>query len=68
MEDDGRLTPTPKDGADYPHFLEWYHFANGSLQPTLFRVMMARCSDPNLRLSRAHWANGSSISLCLMPG
>ncbi|CAL5867511.1 uncharacterized protein PFLUO_LOCUS1730 [Penicillium psychrofluorescens] len=43
----GRLALTPKDGADYPHFLEWYHFANGSLQPTLFRVMMARGSDPN---------------------
>ncbi|KAJ5625767.1 hypothetical protein N7510_002076 [Penicillium lagena] len=43
----GRLALTPKDGADYPQFLEWYHFANGSLQPTLFRVMMARGSDPN---------------------
>ncbi|KAJ5574057.1 uncharacterized protein N7459_008484 [Penicillium hispanicum] len=38
----GRLAPTPKDGAIYPHFLEWYHFANGSLQPALFRVLMAR--------------------------
>ncbi|KAJ5266860.1 hypothetical protein N7478_009668 [Penicillium angulare] len=43
----GRLGATPKDGAVYPHFLEWYHFANGSLQPTLFRVLMARASDPN---------------------
>lgn len=45
----GQLAPTPKDGLAYPNYLEWYHFANGSLQPTLFRVLMARgpASDPN---------------------
>ena len=45
----GRLAPTPKDGAAYPHFLEWYHFANGSLQPALFRILLARNAggDPN---------------------
>ncbi|KAJ5390488.1 uncharacterized protein N7496_001556 [Penicillium cataractarum] len=45
----GALAPTPKDGSAYPNYLEWYHFANGSLQPALFRVLMARgpASDPN---------------------
>ncbi|KAJ5643517.1 uncharacterized protein N7484_006024 [Penicillium longicatenatum] len=43
----GRLAPTPKDGAAYPHFLEWYHFANGSLQPTFLRLLMARSADPS---------------------
>ncbi|KAJ5925645.1 hypothetical protein N7454_008284 [Penicillium verhagenii] len=43
----GRLAPTPKDGAIYPHFLEWYHFANGSLQPGLFRLLMARNAGPD---------------------
>ncbi|OQE41987.1 hypothetical protein PENCOP_c004G04092 [Penicillium coprophilum] len=43
---DGRLARTPKDGEEYIQFLEWYHWANASLQPTLFRVMMAqRLSD-----------------------
>lgn len=44
----GRLGRSPKDGAEYASYLEWFHFANGSLQPTLFRVMMARgpASDP----------------------
>lgn len=44
----GRLGRTPKDGAEYAPYLEWFHFANGSLQPTLFRVMMAKgpASDP----------------------
>ncbi|KAJ5439511.1 uncharacterized protein N7458_010509 [Penicillium daleae] len=45
----GNLAPTLKDGPLYTNYLEWYHFANGSLQPALFRVMMARgpASDPN---------------------
>ena len=42
----GRLALTPKD-ADYPHFVEWYHFANGSLQPGLFNVMMTRFPGSN---------------------
>jgi glutathione S-transferase len=44
----GRLGRTPKDGAEYAPYLEWFHFANGSLQPALFRVMMAKGpgSDP----------------------
>ncbi|KAJ5474335.1 hypothetical protein N7475_003901 [Penicillium sp. IBT 31633x] len=37
---EGRLARTPKDGEEYLKFLEWYHWANASLQPTLFRVMM----------------------------
>ncbi|KAJ5692956.1 hypothetical protein N7462_002379 [Penicillium macrosclerotiorum] len=45
----GRLARTPKDGTDYPSYLDWYHFANGSLQPALFRVLMTRgpSTDPN---------------------
>lgn len=45
----GQFAPTPKDGEMYAHYLEWYHFANGSLQPALFRVLMTRgpASDPN---------------------
>jgi len=44
----GCFALTPKDGADYPHYLEWVHVANGSLQPAIFRVMMSRgpASDP----------------------
>lgn len=47
----GRLAYTPEDGANYPHYLEWYHFANGSLQPALHRVLMSRGlgSDPSSR-------------------
>lgn len=45
---EGRLSRTPKDGEDYVHFLEWYHWANASLQPALFRVLMTRrlSNDP----------------------
>ncbi|KAJ5888541.1 hypothetical protein N7495_008582 [Penicillium taxi] len=44
----GRLALTPKD-ADYPHFIEWYHFANGSFQPLWISIMMTRASkcDPD---------------------
>ncbi|KAF3386588.1 Glutathione S-transferase 3 [Penicillium rolfsii] len=47
----GQLAPKPTDGEIYVNYLEWYHFANGSLQPALMRVMMARgpASDPNSR-------------------
>lgn len=38
----GRLARTPKDGADYPHYLSWFHAANGTVQPALFRILMAR--------------------------
>ncbi|KAJ5787590.1 Glutathione S-transferase/chloride channel C-terminal [Penicillium paradoxum] len=53
----GRLARTPKDRDEYLHFLEWYHWANASLQPTLFRVMMImRTSDdpdaPHAKLSK----------------
>jgi glutathione S-transferase len=46
---DGRLAPTPQDGPAYTNYLEWYHFANASLQPALFRVLMTRspAADPN---------------------
>ena len=43
----GRFARTPKDGAEYAHYLEWYHFANGSFQPALFRILMSRGADPN---------------------
>jgi glutathione S-transferase len=56
----GRLGRTPRDGAEYSSYLEWFHFANGSLQPTLFRLMMAGgpASDPNSPIvarTRAKW-------------
>lgn len=38
---EGRLSRTPKDGDEYAHYLEWYHWANASLQPAFFRVLMA---------------------------
>lgn len=45
---EGRFARTPKDGEEYVQFLEWYHWANASLQPTLFRVLMNRrlSNDP----------------------
>ncbi|KAJ5148402.1 hypothetical protein N7526_001754 [Penicillium atrosanguineum] len=45
---EGCLGRTPKDGDEYVHFLEWYHWANASLQPALFRVLMTRrlSNDP----------------------
>jgi glutathione S-transferase len=36
----GRLVLQPED-PDYPHYLYWLHFANGSLQPTLSRYRVA---------------------------
>jgi glutathione S-transferase len=38
----GQLAPTPKDGSVYPSYLEWFHFANGSLQPAFLRVLATR--------------------------
>lgn len=38
----GRLALTPKDGADYPHYVEWFHLANGTLQPAAMPIMLAR--------------------------
>lgn len=35
----GRLA-LPPDHADYPHYLYWLHFANGSLQPAMGRRML----------------------------
>ncbi|KAJ5647918.1 hypothetical protein N7490_004290 [Penicillium lividum] len=52
----GRLSPTPKDGATYANFLEWYHFANGSLQPTFLRLLMARGGDANSPLAKSTFA------------
>ncbi|KAJ5723228.1 hypothetical protein N7488_001263 [Penicillium malachiteum] len=49
----GRLAPTPKDGAVYAHFLEWYHFANGSYQPTLVRLMPIQGADPSSPVVRS---------------
>jgi len=41
---DKRLTLSPTD-ANYPDYLFWLHFANGTLQPTLGRLMFVRLSD-----------------------
>lgn len=41
----GRLTIPPSD-KDYPTYLYWYYFANGSLQPGISKVMTAAgCGD-----------------------
>lgn len=42
----GRLARAPKDGEEYADYLEWYHFANGSFQPALYRILMSRGMDP----------------------
>lgn len=40
---DGRLQHAPDHG-DFADYLYWFHFANGNLQPTLFRSMLvSRC-------------------------
>ncbi|KAI4866029.1 glutathione S-transferase [Hypoxylon rubiginosum] len=36
---DGRLTPEPGH-EDYPEYLYWFHFANGTLQPGLVKIMV----------------------------
>ncbi len=36
---EGRLTLAP-DHPDFPHFLYWFHFANGTLQPATGRNMI----------------------------
>ncbi|KAJ5824886.1 hypothetical protein N7447_007226 [Penicillium robsamsonii] len=45
---EGCFAGTPKDSEEYIKFLDWYQWANASLQPPLFRVLMARClsNDP----------------------
>ncbi len=43
---DGRLT-VPPTSPDYANYLYWFHFANGSLQPSLMRCMvLARAEVP----------------------
>jgi glutathione S-transferase len=42
----GRLARTP-DSPEYAHYLEWLHFANGTAQPTLLRLLMARRLSAN---------------------
>ncbi|KAK2796488.1 hypothetical protein FQN50_009533 [Emmonsiellopsis sp. PD_5] len=37
-----RLARTPADGEEYVQYLSWLHFANGSAQPALMRLMLAR--------------------------
>jgi glutathione S-transferase len=45
---EGRLGRTPKDGEEYVQFLQWYHWANASFQPTMFRLLITRrlSNDP----------------------
>ncbi|EKV09907.1 Glutathione S-transferase, putative [Penicillium digitatum PHI26] len=42
---EGRFARTPKDGEEYIQFLQWYHWANASLQPALLRVFMNKRSS-----------------------
>ncbi len=41
---DGRLAPGTLDAA-FPHYLYWFHFANGNLVPALGRMMMLRRAE-----------------------
>lgn len=41
---EGRLTPAVQDAA-FPHYLYWFHFANGNLVPQLGRMMMMRRAE-----------------------
>lgn len=41
----GRLRPAP-DHPDRPHYLYWFHFANGTLQAQLHRLMLVRRLEP----------------------
>jgi glutathione S-transferase len=43
---DGRLALTRGD-VGYADYLYWFHFANGTLQPTLGRVMALERADPS---------------------
>ncbi|HEY0255640.1 MAG TPA: glutathione S-transferase family protein [Kofleriaceae bacterium] len=48
---DGRFRLAPDD-PDYAEYLYWFHFANGNLQPTLFRLMtVTRSGTPEARAS-----------------
>ncbi|OAQ65951.1 glutathione S-transferase/chloride channel [Pochonia chlamydosporia 170] len=46
----GKLFIKPSDPA-YADFIYWWHWANGTLQPTVARVMMTRVAG----LSEDHW-------------
>ncbi|QUC20731.1 uncharacterized protein UV8b_04972 [Ustilaginoidea virens] len=46
----GRLWVEPADEA-YAHFIYWWHWANGTFQPTIGRVMMCRAAG----LPAGHW-------------
>lgn len=42
---DGRLS-VPKDDPAWPDYLYWFHFANGTLQPAVMRLMISGRFDP----------------------
>ncbi|KFG84522.1 putative glutathione S-transferase [Metarhizium anisopliae] len=46
----GKLFVEPSDPA-YADFIYWWHWANGTFQPTVGRVMMARAAD----MADDHW-------------
>lgn len=60
---DGRLTLSPAH-KDYPEYLFWLHFANGTLQPTSGRKMIARLANPALDSSIVAAAD-ANIAKCL---
>jgi glutathione S-transferase len=57
---DGRLTVKP-GGKNYADYLYWYHFANGTMQPAMGRVMMIKWSgaseDNNVLVSGQNKVN-----------
>ncbi|KAK6379545.1 hypothetical protein LTS17_006463 [Exophiala oligosperma] len=46
------LAPTHPD---FPHYLFWFHFANGTLTPALGRKMFMRLADPTLERPVHAW-------------
>jgi glutathione S-transferase len=48
----GRFIPAPEH-ADFIHYLYWFHFANGSMVPSLMLDVVTRNSAPDNRTERA---------------
>jgi len=60
---DNRFT-LPPSAPNYPEYLFWLHFANGTLQPTLGRKLISRLSNPGLD-SPYQGAADAAIARCL---
>jgi len=61
----GRLVLTPKDQG-YADYLSWFHYSNGTLQPSLSRLMMLKRSgvpddSPFPQMLRGKWDKGCKV-------